>query len=89
MEDISFNTMGDDLIKKHVIKENAISFSKKVEDLVWNSDMSYLDAVQRLMEDNGYEPEAMPKLLTQDLIAKIEKEAEKLSLIKKTNRLDF
>jgi len=82
--------LSDDPLKKHVIKDSAVSFSKKVEDMVWALDMTYLDAVLSLMEQSGYEAENMPKLLTAEIKSKLEIEAENLSLIKKTtNRLDI
>jgi hypothetical protein len=41
------------------------------------------------MEEGAYEPERVAKMLTAELKAKLQEEAEALSLIKKTNnRLD-
>ena len=85
---LNFMTNQDKLIKQHVLKETKDSFSRKVEDLVWEKDISHLDAVTLLMEKQGLEPETVGKLISKDLQAKLETEAEKLSLIKtKKNRL--
>jgi hypothetical protein len=79
----------EDRIKRQIIKETALEFSKKVEALVWQEDISYLDAIFTLAEEGGYEPERVAKMLTPDVKAKLEREAEDRSLIKKTsNRLD-
>lgn len=76
------------IIKDHVLKETKESFSKKVEDLVWQKDLTYLDAIHELMEQSNIEPEAISKLLSKDLVSKVEREAEDLSLLKtKTNRI--
>ena len=75
-------------IERHVIKETRETFSRKVEDLVWAEDITHLDAVFELMERTGMEPESTGKLLSKDLYAKVEQEAEDLSLLKtKTNRI--
>lgn len=76
-------------IEQHVVKETRDSFSKKVEELVWDKDIPYLDAVMELMEKGGHEPESMGKLISKELYSKLEKEAEDLSLLKQTkNRLE-
>lgn len=73
-----------------VLKETAQEFSKRVEDLVWKEDISYLEAVSEIAIQSQYEPERIAKLLTPDLKAKIQYEAEKLSLVSKSenNRLE-
>ena len=76
----------DVLLSQHVVKETRESFSKQVEEIVWDKDISYLDAVYHLMDLKGLEPEIMGKLLSKDLYAKIEREAEDLSLIKVENK---
>lgn len=79
-----------EVIEKQVVCETPQSFSTKVEDLVWEKDIPYLDAVVELCEKLGYEPESIPKFITEELKSKIAFEAEKLSLIKKTpGKLDF
>lgn len=73
-----------------ILKESAQEFSKRVDDLVWKEDISYLEALNEIMAESQYEPEKAAKLLTPDLKAKIQYEAEKLSLISKSpnNRLE-
>lgn len=79
----------EERIKKQIVRETAIDFSKKVEALVWEQDLTYMEALSQTMEQGGYEPERVAKMVTPDLKAKLQKEAEGLSLIKKTNnRLD-
>lgn len=85
---IHFMNDHENMIKRHVLSETKESFSKKVEDLVWEKDVTYLDAIQELVEVNNIEPESISKLLTLDLYSKLEIEAEELSLLKtKVNRL--
>ena len=77
-------------IEDHVLKETRESFSLKVEKLVWEKDVSYLDAVQELAEKQVIEFEGIKKLISKDLMAKLSIEAEKLKLLKETeNRLDI
>jgi hypothetical protein len=79
----------DERIKRQIIKETAIEFSKKVEALVWQDDISYLDAITILAEEGNYEPERVAKMITPYIRGKLEKESEDRSLIKKdSNRLD-
>lgn len=79
----------EERIKKQIVKETAAEFSKKVESLVWQEDISYMEALSTLAEEGNYEPERVAKMVTPDLKAKLQLEAEDLSLIKRTtNRLD-
>ena len=85
---LDFMNNQDRLIKQHVLKDTRESFSKKVEELVWEKDITYLDAIFDIMERQDIEPETMGKLLSKDLYARVEREAEGLSLLKtKTNRI--
>lgn len=77
-----------DIVTKHVLKETRETFSKKVEDLVWDKDIPYLDAIFTITTNNGLDPDTIDKLLTKELYSKVEREAEKLSLLKtKTERI--
>ena len=79
----------EERMKKQIVKETTLEFSKKVEALVWEQDITYMEALSTLMEEGAYEPERVAKMLTAELKAKLQEEAEALSLIKKTNnRLD-
>lgn len=88
-EDMTEDT--EAIIVSQIIKETPMTFSNKVEDLVWMKDISYIEAVAELTDKLGYEPQNIPKLLTPELKIKLQHEAEELSLIKKTkkNRLDI
>jgi hypothetical protein len=74
-----------EIVTKEIIKENAVEFSTRVENLVWEEDISYFDSVQKCAEQKAYEPERVSKLLTADLFAKLQREAEDRHLIKKEN----
>lgn len=79
----------EERIKKQIVRETASDFSKKVEALVWEQDLTYMEALSQVMEEGGHEPERIAKMVTPELKSKLQKEAEELSLIKKTNhRLD-
>ena len=75
----------EDRVRKQIIKDTAIEFSKKIEATVWEQDISYMEAIANVMEAEGYEPEVMANMITSDLKAKLQEEGERLSLIKKTN----
>lgn len=76
-------------LEARVIKETPRAFSKQVIDLVWEKDISYFEALNKLMQEKNYEPEYVAKLVTPDLKSFLTEEAGKLALIKKENRLDF
>lgn len=77
-------------LEKTIIKNNQDSFHLKVENLVWEHDISYLEAVQMLSEDMNIEYESVGKFISSDLYSKLEIEAENLYLLKtKKNRLDI
>ena len=79
----------EERIKKQIIRVTSSDFCKKVEDLVEEKDISYLDAISEIMEEMEYEPEQVAKLISTQIKANIQKEAEDLLLVKKTNnRLD-
>ena len=75
----------EERLKKQIIKDTAIEFSKKVETMVWEQDITYMEAISTLMEQDAHEPERVAKMLTSDLKAKLQEEAEGLSLVKRTN----
>jgi hypothetical protein len=74
-----------DTVEKEIIKETALEFSTRVENLVWSDDISYFEAVQILTLESGYEPERIPKLLTKAMYAKLEYEMENKNLIKRSD----
>jgi len=60
---------------------NTASFSREIEKLVENDSMNYVEAVSHYMQVSGLDPESIPKLLTQSLKDKLEREATELNLI--------
>lgn len=73
-------------LEKTIIKETLESFSDKVEEKVWDLDISYYEAITAIMEEMEYEPELVAKLLSVALRAKLAMEAEDLNLIPKSGR---
>jgi hypothetical protein len=73
-----------DNIEKEVVKETANSFYQKVDDLVWQKDISYYDAVCEIMVKNDYDPEFVAKLVNAELKAKLQIELEQKSLVQKS-----
>lgn len=73
-------------IEKTILKETQEEFSKKVDDLIWQLDISTYEAVVILMEKNHYEPEVVAKLLTPVLKAQIEQDLKNLHLMKKPTK---
>lgn len=60
-------------------------FSLDIEELVWQNDVSYMDAIIMFCESKGLEVELAAKLISPSLRTKIEIEAEGLNLIPKSN----
>lgn len=66
-----------------------IEFSKEIEDLVWEKDIEYIDAVLLYCEKNNIELETAASLikLNQNLKSRVREEAEELNFLAKTTRL--
>ena len=62
-------------------------FFVKIEDIVTDTSMSYMDAVLYYCELNNMEPETAGSLINGKLKQKIREEAEKLNFLPKTARL--
>ena len=58
-------------------------FAEEIEDIVWDLDISYLDAVILYCERKGIEPEETKKLISKPLKEKIEVDAMNLNLLPK------
>ena len=84
--EIPEDCLDDDTLKEHVVKETKESFSHKVEEIVWMKDITYLEAIKEQTELSDLEPQTVSKLITKDLYAKLEEEAEELFLIKPQNK---
>lgn len=62
---------------------SANSFAMQIEDLVWQTDLTYTEAVVEWCEKRGLEPEQVAGLIRKSapLKAKIQIEAERLNLL--------
>ena len=67
-----------------------ITFSKEVEKIVKDNDISIIDAILEMCDITGIEVESVGKLLTPTLKLRLKDEAETLNFFKeKTVKLDF
>ena len=64
-----------------------IDLNLTVEQIVKDKELSYMDAVLHYAQVLELEPEAMAKMLNQSVKDKIEVEAQKLHLLKRTAKL--
>lgn len=76
----------DARIKRQIIKETAIEFSNKVFELKKTSEYTYIEAILKISEESGFEPDKLNKLLTSDLKDALEEEAQSLSLLKEKRK---
>ena len=67
--------------------QTAKEFHVKIEDIVQDTSMTYMDAVLFYCEQNGMEPETAGSLINGKLKQKIREEAEELNFLPKTARL--
>ena len=67
--------------------QTAKEFFLKIQDIVTDTSMSYMDAVLFYCEKNGMEPETAVSLINGKLKQKIREEAEELNFLPKTARL--
>ena len=66
---------------------SAKEFFLKIEDIVNDTKMSYMDSVLYYCEQNKMEPESAATLITGKLKQKIREEAENLNFLPKTAKL--
>ena len=66
---------------------NSMKFMEQIETLVQRTNMTYLDAVMHLCEENKLEPETAGKMIGGKLKQNIQDEAEELHLIERTSKL--
>ena len=66
---------------------SAKEFFLKIEDIVNDTKMSYMDSVLFYCEQNEMEPETAATLITGKLKQKIREEAEDLNFLPKTAKL--
>ena len=67
--------------------QTAKEFFVKIEDIVTDTSMSYMDAVLYYCESNKMEPETAGGLINGKLKQRIREEAEVLNFLPKTARL--
>ncbi|MDR3502979.1 MAG: late promoter transcription accessory protein [Legionella sp.] len=67
------------------------NFSEEIEELVWDLDITYMDAVIRWCESKNVEIEQIVSYIKRDpnLKAQIQMEGESKNMLQKTNRLPF
>ena len=66
-------------------KDEIAEFSMKIEDLVWEKDISYIDAIVLYCEQTGFEIELSAKLNSGVLKSQIKMEAEELHFLPRSN----
>lgn len=73
------------------ITSKAKDFFEKIELLVWQHDIDYIDAIVMYCEKNNIEVESIANLVkNNDVIkSKVQIEAENLNFLPKTARLDI
>ena len=64
-----------------------IDLNLTIEEIVKNTELSYMEAVLDYAKKSEIEPEAMAKMLNQSIKDKIEVEAQNLNMLKKTAKL--
>ncbi len=63
-------------------KEEMLRFSLGIEQLVANTDYTYLEAISEHCKETGLEVEVAATLITPNLKAKIQEQAESLNMLK-------
>ena len=64
-----------------------IDLNLSIEQMVKETELSYMEAVLDYAKNSEIEPEAMAKMLNQSIKDKIEVEAQELHLLKRTAKL--
>lgn len=68
-------------------KDEIRQFSDLIERIVFEKDISYIDAIVHHCEQTGFELELAASLLSAPVKAKISEEAQSANMIKKVNAL--
>jgi len=61
-------------------------FSQRIETIVKECGVSYIDAIIQFCEENSVEVETIPKLISKPLKEKLKFEATQLNFLKKTSK---
>ena len=67
--------------------QTSAEFFTKIQELVQETRLSYMDAVLHYCDQNGMEPETAAQLVNTKLKAQIREEAEVLNFLPKTAKL--
>ena len=67
--------------------QSSNEFYIKIQELVVQTKLSYMDAVLHYCDQNGMEPETAAQLINGKLKAQIREEAEELNFLPKTAKL--
>jgi hypothetical protein len=67
--------------------QSSSEFYIKIQELVVQTKLSYMDAVLHYCDQNGMEPETAAQLINGKLKAQIREEAEELNFLPKTAKL--
>ena len=67
--------------------QTSVEFFTKIQELVQETRLSYMDAVLHYCDQNGMEPETAAQLVNTKLKAQIREEAEELNFFPKTAKL--
>jgi len=67
--------------------QSSSEFYIKIQELVIQTKLSYMDAVLHYCDQNGMEPETAAQLINGKLKAQIREEAEELNFLPKTAKL--
>lgn len=70
-------------------REEITNFSLKIEELVKEKNLSYMDAILLYCENNNLEIEVAAKLISGALKAKLQVEAETLNFLPKSESLQL
>jgi hypothetical protein len=66
-------------------REEVLQFSYKIEEIVQNKNVSYMEAIVMHCEETGFEIELVAKLVSPNLQSKLRHEAEELHFLPKSN----
>lgn len=74
-------------LNMQVSRDEIVSFSCEIERIVYDKDVSYMEAILIYCENTGFEVELAAKLISDTLKYKIKMEAEDLHFLPKSNTI--
>ncbi len=69
-----------------LFSDKKLIFSRKIIDMVEDYGISYLEAIDTIIEKESLDPDSVASLLTEKVLIGIEKDAEELRLITRKNK---